>query len=235
MTSDMSRGRPDKAAQLKDTAAQTKDQVQQKAGEVAAKAQDQVASQIATRKDSAAQSLSGVASALRQTGQQLSGQDQMGVTGYIEQAADQIERLSGYLQHNDLGHLVGDVERFARRQPALFLGGAFLAGLLGARFLKSSRPAQYDIQRYDGGYGYRGVYGSGMGGAYSPGYGMGGMSSAGSSYGVGDFAAGSGQTTGTNYGTGEIPGVNRSTAHSEAGRSANGESRSRTIGEPLEE
>jgi hypothetical protein len=228
MTSDMSRGTPDKGGQQRDMAgqtkdqvqqkaAQTKDQVQQKAGEVAAKAQEQVASRLSTQKENAAQSLSSVASALRQTGQQLSGQDQMGVTGYIDQAADQVERLSSYLQDNDLGRLVGDVERFARRQPALFLGGAFLAGLLGARFLKASRPEQYDIQRYDApGYGYRGVYGSGMGGAYSPGYGTG-------------TTYGSGAGTGTNYGTGEVPGVYRPTTQGDA------EPRSRTYGEPLEE
>jgi hypothetical protein len=33
---------------------------------------------------------------------------------------------------------VSEAEDFARRQPALFLGGAFALGLLGARFLKSS-------------------------------------------------------------------------------------------------
>jgi hypothetical protein len=34
--------------------------------------------------------------------------------------------------------MVRNVEDFARRQPALFIGGAFMLGLLGARFLKSS-------------------------------------------------------------------------------------------------
>lgn len=232
MTSDMSRGAPNKGGQQKDAvgqakdqvqqkAVEAKDQVQQKAGEVAAKAQEQVASRLSTQKESAAQSLTGVAQALRQTGKQLQGQDQMGVTGYIDQAADQVERLSHYLQDNDLGRLVGDVERFARRQPALFLGGAFLAGLFGARFLKASRPQQYEIERYDApGYGYRGVYGSGMGGAYSPGYGTGEMYGAGSGYGT---------QTGANYGTGEIPGVYRSAEQRD------GEPRARTYGEPLEE
>jgi hypothetical protein len=34
--------------------------------------------------------------------------------------------------------MASDVKRFAQRQPALFLGGAFTAGLMAARFLKSS-------------------------------------------------------------------------------------------------
>lgn len=229
MTSNMSRGAPDRGDQLKDTAAQAKEQAQQKAGELAAKAQEQVAARVSTQKDSAAQSLSGVAQALRQTGQQMRGQDDLGVTGYIDQAAEQVERLSGYLQRNDLGRLVGDVERFARRQPALFLGGAFVAGLVGARFLKSSRPAEYDVDRYEG-YGYRGVYGSGMGGAYNPGYGMGGTAAAGTGYGVGGEHSAS-----TNYGTGEIPGVHRPTTQADADRGSRGEPRARTFGERLEE
>jgi hypothetical protein len=35
---------------------------------------------------------------------------------------------------------VHDAETFARRHPDLFLGGTFVAGLLLARFLKSSTP-----------------------------------------------------------------------------------------------
>ena len=37
--------------------------------------------------------------------------------------------------------LVNRTESWARQNPALFLGGAFVIGVLGARFLKSSRPA----------------------------------------------------------------------------------------------
>lgn len=39
--------------------------------------------------------------------------------------------------------LAADVEGFTRRQPALFMGGAFVLGLTTARFLKSSREAAY--------------------------------------------------------------------------------------------
>ena len=35
--------------------------------------------------------------------------------------------------------LLDDVEAFARREPAMFIGGAIAIGLLAARFLKSSR------------------------------------------------------------------------------------------------
>jgi hypothetical protein len=38
---------------------------------------------------------------------------------------------------------VEDVQRFGRRQPALFIGLSLGAGLLGARFLKSSGRGSY--------------------------------------------------------------------------------------------
>jgi hypothetical protein len=100
------------------------------------------------QKDRAAEGLGSVAQALRQTGQQLQGQNQEAFTSYIDRAASQVDRFSTYLQQKDMGQLVYDVERFARRQPALFLGGAFVLGLLGARFLKSSSPEQASMGSY---------------------------------------------------------------------------------------
>jgi hypothetical protein len=63
--------------------------------------------------------------------------------------------------------LVGDVENFARRQPALFIGGALALGILAARFLKSSSQQGSTMRDYGyapnrgqqgsyGGYGTRG-------------------------------------------------------------------------------
>jgi len=126
--------------QAKDTVGQIGEQAQQTAGQVVDQARQQVSSRLAGQKDRAAEGLTSVAQALRQTSQQLRTQDQQTVTGYIESAASQVERVSNYLKQNDLGGMIDDVEHFARRQPALFLGGTFVLGLLGARFLKSSRP-----------------------------------------------------------------------------------------------
>jgi len=129
------------AGQVKETVGQVTEQAQQAAGQVVGQARQQVSSRLAGQKDRAAEGLTSVAHALRQTGEQLREQDQQAITGYIETAASQVERISNYLKQNDLGGLIDDVERFARRQPALFLGGTFVLGLLGARFLKSSRPS----------------------------------------------------------------------------------------------
>jgi len=138
--------------QAKETAGQVADQTQQAARRVVDQAREQVSSKLGTQKDNAAAGLTSVAQALRQTGQTLREQDQTGVTSYIDSAASQVEHLSSYLQERDISQLVDDVEHFARRRPALFVGGALVLGILGARFLKSSRQqvdrsSEYPIVR----------------------------------------------------------------------------------------
>jgi len=43
--------------------------------------------------------------------------------------------------------LMRDVEHFAHKNPAVFLGGAFALGILAARFLKSGNPNQALMRR----------------------------------------------------------------------------------------
>jgi hypothetical protein len=59
---------------------------------------------------------------------------------YFGRVATQVEGMSSYLQTKGFGDVVDDLESFARREPVLFVGSAFVVGLLGGRFLKSSRP-----------------------------------------------------------------------------------------------
>jgi hypothetical protein len=95
--------------------------------------------QFASGKERAAQAVGQFAEALRHTGETMSsGTDMPAIREYLGRAASQAEGLSEYLRDKSLSDVVGDVERFARREPVFFVGGAFLIGLLGGRFLKSS-------------------------------------------------------------------------------------------------
>lgn len=86
------------------------------------------------------QDLKSVASALR--GSDL-GQREDSVLGpYVSRAADQVDRAAGFLETHSVEELTRDVSQFARRNPALFLGGCFAAGVLVARFLKASRSRE---------------------------------------------------------------------------------------------
>lgn len=112
-----------------------------KAREVAATARERavekVQDRINTQKHRATDSLESVAQSLRVAGEQLP--ETNGMSRYMYQAANQVDNLAAFLNNRELTELVDEVEDFARRQPALFVGGAFALGVLGARFLKSSR------------------------------------------------------------------------------------------------
>jgi hypothetical protein len=79
-----------------------------------------------------------VQTALRETGQLLRKLGQGSVAQYADEAADQVERFSGYLRETDVDEIVDEARGFARRRPAVFLGGAVALGFLATRFLKSS-------------------------------------------------------------------------------------------------
>src|SRR5207302_1679962 len=101
-----------------------------------------------SQKEEAAGGLDTVADVLRQTSQQLRDRGQANVAPCVDALAEMSEGFSGYLRERDLEDLVGEVEEFARHQPALFFGSAFALGFLAARFLKSSNEPS-NIVRYD--------------------------------------------------------------------------------------
>jgi hypothetical protein len=137
------------ADRVQEAAAPAVEQVQQTAGQVVDQAREQVATRAESQKDRVVDALSMVAQAVRQTGQELRSQDQAGMAGYVDQAARTVERTANFLRARDMGQILDETQWFARRNPALFLGGAFALGLLGARFIKSSAPAPSGS-----GYGY---------------------------------------------------------------------------------
>jgi uncharacterized protein YjbJ (UPF0337 family) len=130
------------AEEAKEQVRNLADDAKRETSRMASQAGDMVQGLIGKQKDQAAQRLSSVAGALRDVGNRLNEQDNAGVGQYAVRAADQVDRLTGYLRDRDLNSFVRDTEGFARRHPDVFLGGTFLAGLLLARFLKSSSSNQ---------------------------------------------------------------------------------------------
>lgn len=111
---------------------------------IVGRVREQATSQLNTQKNKATDGLGSVAHAVRDTTQRLRDEKHDTAARYVEQAADQIERFSDRLKNKDVGELLNDAQRLARRQPGLFVGGAFAIGLLGARFLKSSASNDYE-------------------------------------------------------------------------------------------
>jgi F0F1-type ATP synthase membrane subunit b/b' len=121
-------------------------------------AKERARSMAGEQKNLAADRVTGFADALRHASSDLDQQGQSVVSGVVRQAADGLERVSGAMRSNDVDDLVGSIEDFARRQPAVFIGSAVLAGFGIARFMKSSserrreRGPDYAGSRYDTDY-----------------------------------------------------------------------------------
>jgi hypothetical protein len=126
------------AEQARQQGQQLTQQARQQASQLANRGSEQVKSQLANQKHDASQRLRPIQTALQETAHQLRRQSQGSVAEYADRAADQVERFSGYLRETDVDEIVDEVRGFARRRPALFLGGAAVLGFFGTRFLKSS-------------------------------------------------------------------------------------------------
>lgn len=112
--------------------------VKEQAKDVVTEAQEQAQSMLASRKEQAASELGSIAQAFRQTGDQLREQEKTAAASALNQVAGQVERFSNFLTNNEVTDLLDEAENLARRNPELFLGGAFALGLLASRFLKAS-------------------------------------------------------------------------------------------------
>jgi len=95
--------------------------------------------------------------------------EQPAIANLTMTAAEQTERIASFLRETDARQLVHTVEDVARRQPLLFVGGAFLLGVAASRFIKAAGGG--GSQGGMGGSGYGATYGSrGYGaGAYGTG------------------------------------------------------------------
>ena len=137
-------------------------------------ARDRAATSLGEGKNQVADQIGAVAHAFRQAGNQLrtEGQGER-FAGLTDAMARQADRAADYLRRADGELLRQDVERLTRRQPALVLGGAFVAGLIGARFLKSSerrRAEEHYGQGWDeSGFGNQSMVGEGAGVYRTPG------------------------------------------------------------------
>lgn len=116
------------------------DQARKTVANVAATAKDGVTHQVEERidqtKDKALGKLDTVSGALRGAGEQLEGTGPL--PDLAEKAAEGIDNLARWFENKSIGDIASSVERFARREPAIFLGGAVALGIFAGRFLKSS-------------------------------------------------------------------------------------------------
>jgi hypothetical protein len=145
---DMARDIRDKAANLKDDvsraakdqATQFADTAKHVAGEAMSQAQGQIESAVSEQKSAGANYIGSIAQAAERAAGEFD-QSLPIAADYIRQASEQIQGVADTVRDKDLRELLGEVENFARKQPALFFGGALILGFAALRFLKSSAPS----------------------------------------------------------------------------------------------
>jgi hypothetical protein len=108
-----------------------------------------VTTRVDEQKNRAADGLGGIANVFRSAGNELRNENEM-VAQYVDMASDQLRRFADQIRQKGVTDMLDDVHNFARRRPALFIGGAFLVGLGLARFLKSTGDRQASDQQDTG-------------------------------------------------------------------------------------
>jgi hypothetical protein len=99
----------------------------------------------AGRKDGAARSVEDVAHSLRESGRAF--EDTPHIRAFVDSAAAGLENFAADIRDRPLDDLYADAEDFARRHPVAIATGAGLAGLMIARFFKSSSLRRAERQR----------------------------------------------------------------------------------------
>ncbi|MGZ8399321.1 MAG: hypothetical protein ACXWWN_09805 [Gemmatimonadales bacterium] len=118
---------------------EVKDQVVGQAKNTLQQARERASSSLGESKSQVAEQFGTMAEALRRTTEHLRAEDQQRIAGLTDTVARQVDQVANYLRNKDASAMRADLENLARRQPALMIGGALVLGLIGARFLKSSK------------------------------------------------------------------------------------------------
>lgn len=100
---------------------------------------NQVRGKVESAQRGTSERIRGVATQLENIGEALAEDDPF-VAKLAQRASRGVEDMVQYVSQATPQSIVRDTESFARRQPALFFGGAFLLGLAAGRFLKTSAP-----------------------------------------------------------------------------------------------
>lgn len=119
---------------------QARDKVVDQAKSTLRDARDRAGSSLTEGRRQAAEQIGGIGGALRRTGEQLRNENQARFADMADSVGRQIDRAADYLRDSDGRTIARDIERMARRRPAIVFAGAFALGLMAARFLKSSDP-----------------------------------------------------------------------------------------------
>ena len=117
------------AEKAQEKVSETTSAAKEQAKRAATQVTDQAKSTVDTRMTDAADDIGSVADAVRKTSHEMGSENEM-VGRYGERIAEQLDGISSYLNEKGVEDVLTDLQDFARRQPAVFLGGAFMLGMV---------------------------------------------------------------------------------------------------------
>jgi hypothetical protein len=135
------------------TARDAASKVKSAASNTATRAKEEAERLVNQQKETAAGRIENYTSAIHETAKSLEEKDP-NIAWFTHQAADKIQGVADYMRNRDLASFRNDAEDIARRHPAAFFGGMFLAGLLIGNVVKASRRKLDDNNNYSGDEGY---------------------------------------------------------------------------------
>lgn len=108
------------------------------AAELGARAGDRLASEADARKGMVGEQLRQLSGAIDAAGNSLGeGQSPQWVSQGLQSLSQSVSRFAEQIETRDARALAGDVQQFARSNPALFLAGCAAAGFAAARVLRA--------------------------------------------------------------------------------------------------
>ena len=90
------------------------------------------------QKTSAAEELTSFADVMHDAARNFEEKDEVGVGGYVQKAADYVDRLSSTLKEKNLEEMLREGENLLRKRPAVVLGVTAVVGFAIGRFLRAS-------------------------------------------------------------------------------------------------
>ena len=91
------------------------------------------------RKEQAISRIAGAGKLAGRTAHALHAVKAEGVASYVEQMADRVGKARDYLEDRTLGEILEDAGDLVHRNPAVVVGGLFIAGFAVTRFLRASQ------------------------------------------------------------------------------------------------
>ena len=139
---------------------EAKDAAKEKASGAAEQAKSRAQQEIDTRSTRAGEEVGSFAGALRTTGDKLREEGKDGPAKAADRAAEQAQKIGGYLTDADGDKILSDVEDFARRKPWAVAAGGLMLGFAASRMLKASSGQRYRSLNAGGDFGGTGATGT---------------------------------------------------------------------------